>query len=1724
MSRLKKIVFIIIVFLICISVHNVSLSATDNWLKEGGFTLTGKTCTEGHSNCTVYKLPAKNKEVHITTKGYHKDSEEPHVGNGSATGDNNMICFQDDLTASKPLAGGHASEIQYKMSITGNTVTVTPISANALDKSKKSLSYSSKLVKVVAYCLSEMSTGESSWTNRHENGAQVALWRVIDSFLQGIKQQNPEFYYVDAPGMYDKKYENTNSKRIYKEAKAYADCEDMATSKNETDVSVSVLKDGDYKIGPFNVNFASASVSSKKIAGFVSATLKMDKVKITDGWYLCDENGEKLANNEPTSGIDFYVRVDKTQQIGSNVSLTIKTKKMQVDAIFYTQNSKGGKQHEAFVIAANRSYINEQVTIGAETIGNLRIEKEDADSGKKLSGVGFTIQDSSNNYLKVLNNGNVQTSATGIINLKFQTTTKEADATIFYTNDNGIIELHNIPIDTYKVKEVSVGNRYGYIPNAENISVTITAKPYTNTPDLLPNESVTIVTAKNKKQVGQLQIEKVDSRNEKKKLARVEFRIKSSASNNQYIKVKASGSNITNDAQGWATRIVGTAKINDTTDTKNNPTLGYTSSANEATVFVTDSVGKINISNLLSSLDGNESIKYTLEEINNPNYGYLSANTGQKVNYNVVYKGESTTKDGIVTLTTSNTITVTATNEQDYIRIEGIVWEEIAVSKGNFSNDFYNDTDALIKGIKVYLFKGGTQIADTTTDENGWYQFGSKDKDSYTYDDYTNEKNGNLKIADLSSYHIEFEYDGLRFTSVAVDNNYSSTNYNISSKAQEVPSGREDKKDRETVNNDFAIITNDKSSNSSGNRGYELDYSFENNKSTYIDKWEYKYTDKTRLQVTTAKNSEYAIIASTKTAKYDLKDAWNAQCNSITSGSLSGINLGIKRREQADLAIGSDLHKVNIKINKTDGESYENTYTYENRKIDSDTYDFGIETKFGTKVGSYSNRGLNTYTRRIYESDLAYNNNQSLMEIYVTYRIRVKNQSTALYTKVNEIANYYDNRYDIETSWIGDSETNTIEWKNTSNASQNINIAEGYKVGYTEGIKNITINPNGYVDIYIKFKLNSDAVNDLVSKQTTLNNVSEITSFSTVDQNKNPYAAIDEDSNPGNAKIKLSDTTSKKTKLNNRDYEIETKTLDSTTYEDDTDWAPSLVIGIQESDPTRGLSGTVFEDMQTEESAKKNERLGDGIFDAKENKIKYAKVELLEYDTNEENHIAKDENGNAKIATLYKINNDTSSFDKEPAVKYTDENGEYEFKGVIPGRYLIRYTYGTFETKDENGNVTKTDTTSIITTDGEEIQINVRDYKSTIITSDIIEKALNLEQKKNSEKGEREGNYNWILEYEKNGDKIIRYSDAVDDINKRNDEDDLYYGKYINGKIGNSQMTADTAFFDIGVEYSTVDELNKTNTNYDKEYNMKENEPILVFNEEGKIVLANTLYAVNPYQDFGIIERARQDYEVNKRVSDLKITLSNGQVLINGNPYTGNLSYVKALPSGVIAEIDNEIVQKAKLEIEYTIAIKNNSEKDDDYRQNKDYYFYGGTIKNPITAAITKVVDYMEDGLIYNDQENQGKGWTKVTAGDLKKYSEEENGVKIEKQLISEDVYNDIKQGYTIATTDQFNNIAVGDKRDVQIYASKVLTANGTEVENHVEIIETKGIRAIKDSTPGNYSPKDAKPDEPDDDKTKLIITPPTGLPDNKILIITVTTISLLVLATGIYFIKKKIL
>ena len=1213
------------------------------------------------------------------------------------------------------------------------------------------------------------------------------------------------------------------------------------------------------------------------------------------------------------------------------------------------------------------------------------------------------------------------------------------------------------------------------------------------------------------------------------------------------------------------------------------------------------------------STNGADIIKYHLEEVKNENYGYLSDNDKYK-NFRVDYGNNA--PNGWVTLTrmpsteTEDTSSkkgydVEIKNEQMYIRASGYVWEDIADAKSNTKDNIYKEeSDALVKGIRVYLHKtdgnNDSIIAKALTDENGYYEFGTKIvngkkyingveqpgtfDNGYENKDYWGSKepsvngnnftskaeneNGNLVIQDLGKYYIEFEYDGLKFTTVATKWDYTNRD-DESSKAEEVPTkgsiaeGSTKTRDRETVNNDFAEIWQNSSTgyNTWYNNGLSYTVDKENHIATYTDKWAYKYENNSNgkkiLNITDAalnKNHEYAVVSTTNKSEYNIAQRWKSAYENTGLECITNNNQGIFRREQADNAISEDIDSVDVIVN-----GYKNTYQYGGRKeyqkegdVEETSDGFGVAVKFGNKnnASQYSNRGLNTYKRPLYESDLAWHlkdTKNNLMEVYVTYKIVVKNQSDTLTTVITELTNYFDKRYKLVQSWSVDNTENTIKWADKGKGTGDYS-ATYYNANYTQNL-NIELDPGRTGTVYVKFQLNNDALNDIAHERVTLMNVSEISAFSSyygddtmvagaktaktandgVNDPGEIYAAIDKDSAPLDADVGAKGSPSTQldaikrpdgSTLNNY-YEQNLELTDKSTFEDDTDFAPSLILGIDETDPTRAISGIVWEDASNPTLLTENQRLGNGIYDDGEKLVKDAEIKLLQ---NANKELGNPNVKNENIAKAYKLNitGNTATYEEYNAIASSkevttnpirtgyDNQDKYKYNwiivGIIPGEnYKLRYGYGTFE----DGKVS--------TIDGEEV--DAREYKSTIVCySPMIDEL----QKAIGEIQNEDPNKNWIADHsgniEKNQEK--RSNVAIDaDLGLRAESDDIYYGSY-ERKI---KMIADTAIFDVKVENNSMIKVDQvanpknTSSTYDDEF--------VLIEENGKksVKRKPTFYSVIPFMDFGITLRPKQKLDVDKTISKLTITLANGQNLIFGDPYKDNLNYVKALGTSgknrlVLAEIDNELIQGATVEVEYAITITNYSEIDYDYRTYKDYYYWGTPSNNEkdlLQNVVNSVVDYMRGGLQYDEEKNSDK-W-KQRSLDYLLGQEDEDGNKTDsgRRLINDDVKGGIKtlqenndlvivecKGKDIGAIKPPHDGKPGESTTINLYGSKLLAVNtkGVVFKNNAEIlgsfkkITDKDKETGEQATPGNHNPNTDKEDECDDGRIRLIITPPTGL------------------------------
>lgn len=457
------------------------------------------------------------------------------------------------------------------------------------------------------------------------------------------------------------------------------------------------------------------------------------------------------------------------------------------------------------------------------------------------------------------------------------------------------------------------------------------------------------------------------------------------------------------------------------------------------------------------------------------------------------------------------------------------------------------------------------------------------------------------------------------------------------------------------------------------------------------------------------------------------------------------------------------------------------------------------------------------------------------------------------------------------------------------------------------------------------------------------------------------------------------------------------------------------------------------------------------------------------------------------LAKLYVIEGNTPV--EKDAVTYSDESGNYSFPGIVIGRYIIKYTYG-----DDNINGGAT------TINGN--AINARNYKSTIITTEPIKSVMNGTNVSDT----------WYLTTQDNA------SIAVDDLEERANID--------------SQSLINKNFAD-----------KKNISAYSKPFKM-----LMEFTEDQTInVDANggDLPKELSVFDFAIIERPRENLVIDKTMSNLKITLANGQILIDGNPYTDDLDYVKALGNTITSrdvrvrdklvsiEIDTELIHGAKIDMTYAITATNNSEYDYDYTQGNSYYYFGDKSSLPlIKTTVEKVVDYVDDELtVTTDGENTD--WTIVDWSYL-----------LDNGYISQEMYDGLEnKNYTILVTEAFKNITAepgNNAKTIYMHVSKLLGNQENEYtyENHVEIIqiggqiartikevEDDGTQVQKEYIPGNYEPTDAsRIHEPDDDRIIAKITPPTGLLDNIGTYIIILVISLLVIGIGTYIIKKRVL
>lgn len=839
------------------------------------------------------------------------------------------------------------------------------------------------------------------------------------------------------------------------------------------------------------------------------------------------------------------------------------------------------------------------------------------------------------------------------------------------------------------------------------------------------------------------------------------------------------------------------------------------------------------------------------------------------------------------------------------------------------------------------------------------------------------------------------------------------------------------------------------------------------------------------------------------------------------------VNLGVIEREKFDLKLAKDLVQAKITINNK-----EYIYKYNSRNQESAE----VEIR-GTDI--------ELYERDLRESDIQYigyiNNDAKKLRVYLTYKIRVTNQSgsqiTGYVTKLND---FYDSDYTYLNSHIvrynekGIESDKTLNWNNdTSNHKLTTDAKE---------LSEIPINDGEFFDVYNEFEVTTDAIKALLTeKEKTKENYAEIAGYKTYykDQrkfddnnviNNAGYVAglVDRDSRPGDFAV-----TDEVRNFVNYTYtdafkskDGETKTKESlTVFQDDADKAPGLKLKLLEM--VRELSGNVWEDSTLSDILKKeNIRKGDGV-NNDNHPIQGMKVELISMDQEASSNAYPYNHTNYNIVSdIY--NSNAKQFVK--AETTTGADGSYYFGGYIPGDYLIRYTYGEGKT---------------LTTDANGKVYSGQDYKSTLYYNE----------------NHNADNYGYWYNTE-NDNK----SDAHDNYSLRN--------------------TVNTKNATMNNHVATVLDYQATSSNVDANTLGELQDRTVMFAETNKLILEveyakrTSSYTENVKEykvnniDFGITERPRSELTLIKDIANIRIIANSGQTIFDAENQTTNLAWMKpsTVPYSeshglVQAIMDENLMHGSTIKILYKYTIKNTGERDyinDDGSINVAFYDRGEIQGKVATTRASYIVDYIENNLKFSpdaqlDNIDKDKGynqyWTEITNKNELNSGNNDRLVNIDMSILNS--YTTI-----IKATDNsplLKELKPADKREedgesatTTLLLTKVLNTESDSTDNltynnAAEVVETKnqvGRRSYNNrnkseyandtvantvkSIPGNFDPTTVSSitaaSEPDTDLAETVVVLQPFGEENKVPFIVGTILAVIVLAGGIFIIKKKVI
>lgn len=613
------------------------------------------------------------------------------------------------------------------------------------------------------------------------------------------------------------------------------------------------------------------------------------------------------------------------------------------------------------------------------------------------------------------------------------------------------------------------------------------------------------------------------------------------------------------------------------------------SSPTVATKTLKTTNGKISVKKKITKDDYRQPTVFTITETSAPE-GYEKFNG--TITLNIVKKLDEQNEKYILDTEKS---TMTITNKKDGTIATTTFEKAIELVSLNVQNERYIDVSGYVWIDKSFdegkeskrndLYKEGSNDTKDERLENVTVRL--KDQSGKIIKTTSTYSSGEYKFekileSDLQNYYIEFEYNGMIYQNVE----------NLYLDKENGSKAKENDSERKATNEQYAI------------------------------------------QTATSPTS-FNITADTNETKFILYDGKNISKNKdiIERGELKNVNLGLYEREQPDLAILKDVWNAQVSVNN---KRY--IYNYADRfdMLDASEGQADFKVKFEDKY-------TGTYCQPIYPSDMD-DGLQDQLRVYVTYRIQLKNESTSLQARVNNIVDYFDSNYQIIAVGTGINDQYQITGNLNAKTDGGTYTFDGksyHKVTITPSQEIIGAQKKSTDSVYIQFELDKVTINTIMNaseNERGLDNRVEINSQTTYDANGNPYAGIDKDSTPGNYEQKQD--------------------------EDDNDKAPLYKLV---DAGNRTTTGTVFIDDEGT-SADINpgqERLGNG-----------------EYNESVEKGLP------GVSVTL----NETSGSGKTYTGE-TDSNGNFSIAGFIPGDYTMTYTWGgqTYNNGSKNIKITVQD-------------------------------------------------------------------------------------------------------------------------------------------------------------------------------------------------------------------------------------------------------------------------------------------------------------------------------------------------------------------------------------------------------------------------------------------------